>query len=186
MKHSPSADAARAALYALGALPHDQQVAFEERLRAQPALHAEAAALCAVAAELALAAEPVPPRAAVRERVLANLGAPAATPSAPAPPDLLFALRADDVWLPVCPGIERRELATTAGGASYLLRVAPGATIPDHAHRRVEHSFVLRGSIAVEGTLCRAGDYHRAAPGTVHTAPHSVGGCVMLVIEGAA
>ena len=185
MKRSPTADAARAALYALGALPDDQRAAFEERLRASSVLRAEVDALRATAAELALAPAPVAPRAEVRERLLARLQTePRAGAVPPAVPDLLFALRTDETWLPVGPGLERRELARTADGASYLLRVAPGATMPNHEHRRVEHSFVLSGSIDVDGTLCRAGDYHRAAVGTAHTAPHSREGCVMLVVEG--
>ena len=183
----PTVDAARAALYALGALPHDQVAAFEERLRTSPALRSELEALREAAAELALAPAPVAPRPEVRERLLARIRSDASAAAAPpAMPDLLFALATDGAWLPFCPGIEQRELARTAEGASYLLRVAPGATIPDHAHPRVEHSYVLSGSIEVEGVLCHAGDYHRAAIGTAHAAFFSLEGCVMLVVEATA
>ncbi|MEW6270030.1 MAG: cupin domain-containing protein, partial [Thermodesulfobacteriota bacterium] len=103
------------------------------------------------------------------------------------PPELLFALAGDGAWIAVAPGLERRGLFRSRGrGTAYLLRVAPGATIPDHEHRGVEHSYVLSGSITVEGQLCRAGDYHRAAAGTSHHAPHSEDGCVMLVVLEAA
>ena len=76
----------------------------------------------------------------------------------------------------------------TAPGPSAVaacVRVAPGATIPAHRHERVEHSYILSGSIDVEGTLCRAGDYHRAAAGTHHRGPYSAEGCVILLVESA-
>jgi anti-sigma factor ChrR (cupin superfamily) len=187
VKRSPTADAARAALYALGALPREQQAAFEERLAGSAALRAEVEALHAAAVELLLAPDAVTPRPQVRERVLAAArGAARAGEPRPPLPDLLFALRADDVWIEMGAGLARRELAITPTGASYLIRVAPGATIPDHHHAHVEHSFVLSGSIEVEGTMCRAGDYHRAATGTAHTAFYSRQGCLMLIVEAAA
>jgi anti-sigma factor ChrR (cupin superfamily) len=185
MKRVPIADAARAALHALGALPGDQRAAFEERLRTSPALRSEVEALRAAAAELLLAPEPVEPSARVRERLLARVASEAAG-ATPGLPDMMFALRADEVWTPLFPGIERRELARSAEGSTYLLRIAPGATIPDHGHRRVEHTYVLSGSIEVAGTLCHVGDYHRAAAGTAHQAFRSSEGCVILLIEGSA
>lgn len=187
MKDPTTVDAARAALYALGALPADQVAAFEERLASSPPLRAEVESLRTVAAELAHAPAPVAPHPGVRAKLLARVGEAAlAAPTSPPLPDLLFALRADESWIPLCPGIERRELSRAADGASYLLRIAAGAAIPDHPHRRVEHSYVLSGSIEVAGTLCHAGDYHRAAAGTEHVAARSADGCVMLVVEAAA
>jgi anti-sigma factor ChrR (cupin superfamily) len=84
------------------------------------------------------------------------------------------------------PGIQLRMLARSAEGSSYVLRVAPGGTIPAHEHRRVEHSYILSGSLVVGGTLCHAGDYHRAAAGTRHDPPYSADGCVVLIVESAA
>jgi len=190
VKRPPTADAARAALYALGALPPDQVAAFEERLRGSATARAEVDALRTAAAELAFAAPPAAPRAEVRERLLARVSAGAAEPaparSTPSLPDLLFALRADESWIQMGPGIEYRDLSHSKDSASYLLRIAPGAAIPDHQHRRVEHTYVLDGSIEVAGTLCHTGDYHRAAAGTAHQAPRSADGCVILVVEASA
>jgi len=183
-----SVDAARAALHALGALPDDQRAAFEARIAESPALREEVAALRAVADELALAAEPVAPRAAVRERLLAQVAASdarAAAPASPALPDLLFALHADAAWITIAPGLEHRLLARDATSRSYLLRVAPGHSVPPHEHRRHEQSFLVSGSIDVAGTFCRAGDFHRAAAGTTHPSLHSAEGCVMLIVESA-
>lgn len=187
MKGPTTVDTARAALYALGALPDEQRTAFEERLATSPELQEEVAALRAVTDDLALAAAPLAPRAAVRERLLARVAAgPAEAATRRALPDLLFALHAEATWITVTPGLEHRALSSDGSSSSYLLRLAPGAAIPRHDHSRIEHSFVLSGSVEVAGTLCRAGDYHRAAAGTSHRGSYSAEGCVMLVLETAA
>jgi len=187
VKTPTTVDAARAALYALGALHDDERAAFEERLDASPALRDELAALHEATGELALAPPPVAPRESVRERLLAHVAADAragaVAAARPPLPDLLFALDAEASWTSIAPGLEHRALSRDASSQTYLLRLAPGHAIPPHEHRRVEHSFVLSGSLDVEGTLCLAGDYHRAAAGTRHLGPYSAEGCVLLVLE---
>ena len=187
MKRPPTQDAARAAELVLGAFRPDAVADLQQRIDASPALREEVESLRAVADELLLAAEPVAPRAELRDSVLARVAAEAAaaTPARPPLPDLLFALDADAVWKDVGPGLQRRLLSRGADATSYVVRVAPGATIPAHRHERVEHSYILSGSIDVEGTLCRAGDYHRAAAGTHHRGPYSAEGCVILLVESA-
>jgi anti-sigma factor ChrR (cupin superfamily) len=188
MKRPTTQDAARAAAFVLGALPPEAAADLSERIDASPALREEVESLRAVADELLLAAEPVPPRADVRDRLLSRVAADAAGTAAPRPPlpDLLFAFDADAVWKDVGPGLQRRLLSRGPDAVLYVVRVAPGATIPAHDHERVEHSYILSGSIDVDGTLCRPGDYHRAAAGTRHVVPYSAEGCVMLVVESAA
>jgi putative transcriptional regulator len=198
VKRSTTVDAAKAAAFVLGALPSHAAAELEERIAASPALREEVAALRAVADELLLAADPVEPRAAVRARLLSRVAAEA-TPAATAPavaapsphtprplPDMLFALQPDAVWKEVGPGLQRRMLSRGPDATSYVLRVAPGATIPPHDHGCVEHLFVVSGSIDVDGTLCHPGDYHRAAQGTRHQATYSAEGCLVLVVESAA
>lgn len=188
MKRSSTHDATKAAAFVLGALPADAAAELADRIAASPALREEVESLRAVADEMLLVAEPVEPRATVRERLLASVAADA-TVTVPAKrpplPDLLFALEPDAVWKDVAPGLQRRPLARGADATSYVLRVAPGATIPAHDHSCVEHLFVLSGSIDVDGTLCHSGDYHRAAQGTHHHAPYSAEGCTVLVVESA-
>lgn len=197
MKRSTTADATKAAALVLGALPDDAVADLEERIAASPALREEVASLRQVADELLLAPEPVPPRDAVRERLLARVATdatgatgPGATPPARAarPPlaDLMFAFEPDAVWKEIAPGLQRRLLSRGSDATTYVLRVAAGATIPVHDHACVEHLYVLDGSIDVDGTLCHTGDYHRAAQGTRHHAPYSAEGCSVLVVESAA
>lgn len=200
MKRPTTVDAAKAASFVLGALAEDARTELGERMAASPALREEVASLRAVADELLLAADPAEPRPAVRERLLARVASEApgggarpharaavdaADTRAPRPPlpELLFALEPDAVWKDIAPGLQLRMLSRGSGGSSYVVRVAPGATVPSHEHPCVEHSYILSGSIDVEGTLCHAGDYHRAASGTRHDTFYSAGGCVMLVVE---
>lgn len=195
MKRPARTDAANAAAFALGALAADEAAKLGQRIAASSALRDEVESLRAVTDELLLAADPVEPRAAVRHRLLARVaaeapgsGASAAATRAQRPPlpDMLFAFAPDAVWKDVAPGLQRRLLSRGADATSYVLRVAPGATIPPHDHGCVEHLFIVSGSIDVDGTLCHAGDYHRAAQGTHHEAPYSVEGCVVLVVESVA
>jgi putative transcriptional regulator len=207
-------DASRVASYVLGTLPDDARAEFEQRMAVSPALRDEVAAVRAVVEELLLAAPAVAPRASVRERLLARVATEAigaagraaagagagvspgsaaavsadASPRAPRPPlpELLFALEPEATWKDMGPGIQLRVLARSAEGSSYVLRVAPGGTIPAHEHRRVEHSYILSGSLVVGGILCHAGDYHRAAAGTHHEPPYSEEGCLVLIVESAA
>lgn len=200
MKRPTTVDAARAAALVLGALPDDARTDLQERMASTPVLRAEVEALRAVADELLLAPPPVAPGPGVRDRLLARVAAEAADSSAtpdarrkggassapaarPPLPDLLFALEPDAAWKDLAPGLARRLLSRGPDATSYVLRVAAGATIPAHDHACVEHLYVLSGSIDVDGTLCRAGDYHRAAQGTHHAAPYSAEGCVVLVVE---
>lgn len=183
MKRAPTPDAARAALHALGALPADEAAAFEVKLRDAPALRAEVDSLRGAADELALAAEPAAPRPELRARVLGRIARLAAAADAPpVTPALLFAFADEGGWITVAPGLERRDLHRQGGSGAFLLRVAPGTSVPRHEHRAVEHAYVLSGSLEVEGQLCLAGDYHRAAPETVHRDAFSRDGCVVLIV----
>ena len=70
------------------------------------------------------------------------------------------------------PGVERKTV---------LLRMAPGAQLPDHRHVGVEQSFVLEGALADEEGTCTAGNFVWRRPGSVHRA-WSPDGCLLLAI----
>jgi len=82
------------------------------------------------------------------------------------------------------PTAQLRPLSGNHGTPRALLELAmpPGATLDEHEHAGTEELFVLRGSCEVEGRWMGAGDYHRAAPHSIHR-PTSAGphGCVLLV-----
>ena len=138
-------------------------------------------ALETAGAELALAPAPVAPSAAQRARVLAAVDE-AASGSARG---FHFLTAEEGEWREVGPGVERRRLGRDplTRSVGYLIRVAPGATVPAHAHVAAEHCLVIAGDFVGDGRTLGTGDYHRADPGTEHRSLHSVHGCTFLVVE---
>ena len=175
MTHARPTDAIRerAALHALGAGPAAD---FAAHAADCAVCRAELAGYGAVADALALAAPPIAPPPGLRDRVLAAARRP------PLPP-LHFVAGDDAGWREVHPGVARRDLAADPASPAYLIRLAPGASVPRHGHERIEHCYVLDGEVGIVGRRLAAGDYHRAAPGTVHEHVGSTTGCVLLLIE---
>jgi anti-sigma factor ChrR (cupin superfamily) len=174
--------AAQAALFALDALPPAEAAAYRAHLDAGCAVcAAEVEALRGAAGALAFAAEPVAPPAPVRERLLTRVAArPAELPA-------YHFLTADEGrWIRVSPGIFRRDLAPepTGGSRSYLIRMEPGAVGGVHTHANVEHCLVVEGDFRTGGRTLHAGDYHRAARGSIHQGNSTIGGCLVLIVEG--
>lgn len=113
---------------------------------------------------LAEALAPLAPPAYLRERVLRQARAPAHLTE-------LYSVRADEGdWQRIIPGVEMKMLfADSATGAeSFLLRLAPGASLPPHHHAAHEECMVLQGEIAVGQTTLTTGDYHLAPRGVAH------------------
>jgi len=69
-------------------------------------------------------------------------------------------------------GIETKTLLFDAasGALTLLMRMAPGARLPDHEHVLVEQTYVLAGSLACAEGECRAGDYVWRPAGSRHEA----------------
>jgi anti-sigma factor ChrR (cupin superfamily) len=86
-------------------------------------------------------------------------------------------------WQPFRAGVEIARLYGTgeSGPAAALLRYAPGASIPRHAHLDYEHILVLTGSQRDERGVYPAGTLLVHGPGTSHTVV-SDEGCVVLAI----
>lgn len=86
-------------------------------------------------------------------------------------------------WQPFREGVELARLYGDAerGASMALLRYAPGARVPKHLHRGLEHILVLMGSQHDEGGEHRAGSILVHGPGTTHSVA-SDEGCVVLAI----
>ena len=166
----------RAALHALGALDAEDARAFEAHLVECGVCRAEVDGYAAVTDTLALTAPPLVPRPELRDRLLATARRPPLSP-------LHFTLASDADWHEVHPGVFRRDLAADPASPAYLIRLAAGASIPVHGHRMIEHCYVLSGEVGIVGRRLHAGDYHRAAGGTVHEVVSSESGCVLLLVE---
>lgn len=80
------------------------------------------------------------------------------------------------------PGVATKTLyRDPSGRQTVLVRMAPGARLPDHRHRGVEQSFVLEGTLVDDDGACTAGNFVWRRPGSVHNA-WTLDGCVVLAV----
>lgn len=82
----------------------------------------------------------------------------------------------------VHPGIETKTLLVdrASGLLTMLLRMAPGAKLPDHEHVLIEQTYVLEGSLVCGEGVCRAGEYVWRPAGSRHEAWAGPEGGLML------
>jgi hypothetical protein len=84
----------------------------------------------------------------------------------------------EGAWAPFLPGIEKKRLWSDD---AFMLRCAPGAIIPPHAHARHEHLVIISGDFSLGGRTFRVGDYHGAPAGNDHGLGRTEDGCILLV-----
>jgi anti-sigma factor ChrR (cupin superfamily) len=84
-------------------------------------------------------------------------------------------------WQPIAPGVQLKPLHSDATGRSFLLRLEPGAGVPDHAHDADEECMVVAGDLRIGSVEMRAGDYHVARGGSRHTGIVSQGGALVFI-----
>ena len=131
------------------------------------------------AARLAMALQPVQPtpeRAAeMRTRILKQAHASTL-------PDPHLTVRPDErLWHNVAPGIDMKFLRRATDTASYLLRLAPGVSVPAHDHSTDEECLVLEGDVWLGNTHAFAGDYHLGRQGIPHGVIHTESGCLLFL-----
>jgi anti-sigma factor ChrR (cupin superfamily) len=80
------------------------------------------------------------------------------------------------------PGVETKTLVVdpASGLLTTLLRMAPGAKLPDHEHVLVEQTYVLEGSLVCGEGVCRAGEFVWRPAGSRHEAWAGPEGGLML------
>jgi anti-sigma factor ChrR (cupin superfamily) len=80
------------------------------------------------------------------------------------------------------PGCETKTLVVDreSGLLTILLRMAPGALLPDHEHVRVEQTYVLEGSLVCGEGVCGAGEFVWRPAGSRHAAWAGPEGGLML------
>lgn len=187
-----------AALYALGALTQHEARAFENLLADDNnGLAGELAAFESVSANLALAADECAPSPSVRNNLLAKISiasqtsqptigeefhVPFATPAQFSPVFSIYANEGE--WQEIGAGLTAKTLFVdqTRGTVTSLVKMAPGGALPPHRHKGDEQFYVLEGDCNVHGTQLGPGDFHRAAPGSVHESTYTVAGTTFLLI----
>ncbi len=76
-------------------------------------------------------------------------------------------------WGGLCAGVAAASLFSQGDVVSGLVRVAPGAAMPDHRHAIDEDCLMLAGELFFGDILVRAGDYQKATAGGQHVDCHS-------------
>jgi quercetin dioxygenase-like cupin family protein len=86
-------------------------------------------------------------------------------------------------WQPFADGVRIKVLHENAdGGLSYLLHLAPGASLPAHRHPLDEECVVLQGTLRVGSHLqVGAGGWHLAHAGALHATLHTDTGALIYL-----
>ena len=88
----------------------------------------------------------------------------------------------DGHWQPFLDGVTIKVLREDAGVLSYLLRLAPGASLPAHRHPLDEECVVLQGRLQVGSTTeVGPGGYHLAHRGALHATIRSATGATVFL-----
>lgn len=100
--------------------------------------------------------------------------------------DSHLTIRADDgVWQPFLDGVSIKVLQERDGVLSYLLRLAPGATVPAHRHPVDEECIVMEGMLRIGSRIeVGPGGYHLAHAGALHAVLSTETGA-MVFLRGA-
>lgn len=182
----------QASLYAVGALPDAEQVAFERELRGNEELRQLVHELQRAADLVALSspAQPLPP--GLRDKVLqriesADAGKQAAKKTLPS---LIPGLSFIDVpgtrdWKPLpIPGtyIKLLSLEKERGYAVLMGKLDPGARYPAHTNAGPEDFYILTGDLHIGNRRLGAGDFHHADGGSQHEENYSVEGCTLIAV----
>ena len=72
-------------------------------------------------------------------------------------------------WRSIGGGVRQAILPTSKGASARLLHIPAGARLPDHGHRGLELTQVLRGAFRDEGDRFGPGDIEVASEDTQHT-----------------
>ena len=82
------------------------------------------------------------------------------------------------------PGVQTKTLLVepSSGLLTMLLKMAPGAKLPDHEHVLIEQTYLLEGSLICGEGICRAGDFVWRPAGSRHEAWAGPEGGLMLGI----
>src|SRR6185437_14884009 len=91
---------------------------------------------------------------------------------------------AEPEWEEVAPGIQCKLLATDAERrrVSMLVRLAPGASYPQHTHAGVEELHLLDGELWIDERKLVPGDYNYGPPGARDDRVWSATGCSCVLV----
>lgn len=84
-------------------------------------------------------------------------------------------------WQPFGDGVRIKVLHEADGIMSYLLRLAPGASLPAHRHPVDEECVVLEGEVQIGSLRVAAGGFHLGRKDVLHDKLQSAGGALIYL-----
>jgi anti-sigma factor ChrR (cupin superfamily) len=84
-------------------------------------------------------------------------------------------------WQPFGHGVQIKVLHESGGTMSYLLHLAPGASLPAHRHPVDEECVVLEGEVQIGSLRLAAGGFHLGRKDVLHDRLASVAGAVIFL-----
>ena len=84
-------------------------------------------------------------------------------------------------WRDVGAGLSALDLHSENGRLFQIVRLSPGGRIMAHRHAGVEVTYVVRGSVVIDGNRLHAGDVLQAPAGSIHRECYSNEGCELVL-----
>jgi anti-sigma factor ChrR (cupin superfamily) len=83
------------------------------------------------------------------------------------------------------PGVKAKTLLVdkSSGLLTVLLKMDPGARLPDHEHVLIEQTYVLEGELVDVDGVCTAGNFVWRPAGTRHAAYTPKGGLMLAMFQ---
>ena len=83
------------------------------------------------------------------------------------------------------PGVKAKTLLVDekSGLLTVLLKMDPGARLPDHEHVLIEQTFVIEGKLVDKDGVCTAGNFVWRPAGTRHAAYTPDGGLMLAMFQ---
>lgn len=193
MSHHNSEEeiALQAALHALGVLPENEALAFQQHLAQGCRIcQAEVESYQSTVEKLGFGAPRVEPSAALRDKLFQEIKGQSRLQLAPVPGKQelgsSLTIRADEgEWREKWKGVFIKRLFKDEekGTVTTLYKMLPGASLPKHRHIGAEECLILEGDYHINGEILGAGDYHCALPDSVDETLFTIGGTMFLLIS---
>ena len=190
----------QASLYVLGALPPDEQRAFETELRANAEVRELVRSLQRAANLVAMAQPQKTPPRELKNKILQAIethSRESKTGSEPFDKTSLAGALASGGFLfhgakdakgwkelPVVRGAWLKLLSINKerNYAVLLGKLEAGVRYPAHTHPGAEEIYILTGDLHIGDRTLGPGDFHHADAGTAHGVNYSVEGCTLLAV----
>ena len=85
------------------------------------------------------------------------------------------------VWKPFGLGVQIKVLHRHDGVMSYLLKMAPGAELPNHRHPQDEECVVVEGRVQMGELIMGPGGYLMERQGTLHPPLRTLDGAIIFL-----